>query len=286
MSKTYFSQSSCNKGHLSLFRYNALYFLSLIVDYDAEHSVEDVVKAICEKTGVNYSENYSVLDSNLFNYLYKNYGHNDHSESYWKIYFEGIIEIIYDCQEIFYKSSNGEEFVYRFFENSNLYINENKVEEESWDEGKINKFIDDIETLFSVKQKKITDYNDIFFIAWSRFEKGDKWRTRDQMVYAAELIKCKNTEKFTKEHYDGVIDGCLFITKKWFLYLWECKDKGTPEEYIMSLKTFISKNQSGWSEHGEDHVAINKIYTQEHEEIKKCFINEIEIFYKTLWESI
>jgi hypothetical protein len=284
MNSIIYSASDCMKGHLSLKRYNALYFISIIVDEKAEHKTEDVVMSICQKFDIPYSENYSIIEGQLFSFLQKSHDIVEKTESYWKTKIEGIVEILYTYVEYTYVSSDGKDYRYRCYELSSLIVNENKVEEDDWNQKKVDSFIDDIETLFSIKQSDVKDHHDVFEMAWERFEKGDKWKTRDQMQHASLLMCDERPDDFTKDYYDALLNGCLFITKKWFLYLWECKEKNTPEDYIMSLKTFISKNQDSWATNKHDHVIHNKIYTNEHEEIRKSFAREQIILYKSLWD--
>lgn len=284
MNSIIYSASDCLKGHLSLKRNNALYFMSIIVDEKAEHKTEDVVMSICQKFDIPYSENYSIVESQLYSYLSKNFDVAEITESYWKAQIEGIVEILYTYLQYRYVSSDNKEYLYRCFEISSLMVNENKVEEDDWNQKKIDNFIDDVEVLFSIKSSDLKDYHDVFDIAWNRFEKGDKWKTRDQMMHASFMMCDQRPDDFSKEYYDALLNGSLFITKKWFLYLWECKEKNTPEDYIMSLKTFITKNQESWATNKHDHVVHNKIYTTEHEEIRKSFAKEQLIFYKSLWD--
>jgi len=279
-----YSASDCTKGHLSLKRYNALYFLSIIVDEKAEHKTEDVVMSICEKLNIEYNANYSSIDTKVHSYISNNFHCNNIEEVYWSASIEGIVSILYDCIEYKYVSSDNKEYYYRFYENSSLIVNEQKIEENVWDKNKIDSFIDDIEVLFSVKQNDNKTYVDIFDIAWSRFEKGDKWKARDQMTHASIMLVPEPPENHSDLYYQVLYDGYLFITKQWFIYLWECKEKSTPDDYILSLKSFITKNQDSWALNKEKHVVKNKIYTNEHEEIRKSFAREQIILYKSLWD--
>lgn len=288
MNSVVYSASNCTKGHLSLKRYNALYFLSIIVDEKAEHKTEDVVMSICQKFDVKFDNNYGTVENNLYNYFIKNKLVTCPKDLYWTSEIEGIVDIYYQYIGLKYiPESKDCEYHYKYDEYAYLVINENTIEFSDWNQDKIEAFVDDIETLFNIKPAK--DYRQpgeivrLFSLAWSRFEKGDKWATKDTMINAALRINGA-TNSTGKERDDAQYSGFLFIIKKWFLYLWECKDGNTPDEYIMSLKGFIQKNIESWINDKENIVITNKIYTPEHAEIKKMFANEPISFYKTLWD--
>jgi hypothetical protein len=138
--------------------------------------------------------------------------------------------------------------------------------------------VEEIKILFSFEiDDTQKDYMHYFNIAWSRFEKGEKWATRDQMLHAAFMIFGYTPDLFSDEYHDASVFGAKFITQKWFMYLWECKEKNLSYEFTLSLKSFISKNQDSWSQHKENKVIVNRIYTTEHEEIRKIIASEPDV---------
>ena len=288
MNNIVYSASNCIKGHVSLKRYNALYFLSIIVDEELEHKTEDVVMSICKKFNVKFDNNYGNVENNLYDIFIKNNLVACSKDLYWSSEIEGIVDINYQYISLKYvPESNDCTYYYKYDEYAYLVINENTIEFSDWNQTKMESFIEDIETLFNIKPVK--DYRQpgeivrLFNLAWSRFEKGDKWATKDVMINAALRISGA-TNTTGKERDDAQYSGFLFIIKKWFLYLWECKDNNTLEDYTLSLKSFIQKNIESWVNDKENILITNKIYTHEHVEIKKLFINEPVSFYKVLWD--
>ena len=284
MSKRKKTLSTINKGHVSLKRYNALFLFSIIVDENQEHETETVVRSICSKFNIQYDENYYHLESELAAIIVKSGGFSQEEEVYLENEIEGTVKVIYDYSQYSYISSEGIKYSIRFNEMGYFVVNDKVIEEFEWDSYNMQMKIEEIKILFSIdvdcKEKEFMDY---FDIAWGRFEKGEKWSARDQMLHASFMIFGYTPEVFSDEYHSASILGAKFITQKWFLYLWECKEKNLSYEFTLSLKSFISKNQDSWSQHKENKVILNRIYTQEHEEIRKTLLREMEAIYDKLW---
>ena len=64
------------------------------------------------------------------------------------------------------------------------------------------------------------------------------------------------------------------------------RDQKKPEEYILSLKSFVSKNQEAWANGQTKKAVQNKIYTVEHEDMRKSFVSEPEPLYMSYLSCI
>jgi hypothetical protein len=278
MAKRNKTLSTLNKGHVSLKRYNALYLFSTIIDENIEHETETVVRSICSKFDIDYNENYFHLESLLSNIIIESGGYSREEEIYWENEIEGTVQVMYEYSQYSYISSSGVKHSVRFDEAGYLIVNSKVVEEFDWDSHNMQMKVEEIKILFSFEiDDTQKDYMHYFNIAWSRFEKGEKWATRDQMLHAAFMIFGYTPDLFSDEYHDASVFGAKFITQKWFMYLWECKEKNLSYEFTLSLKSFISKNQDSWSQHKENKVIVNRIYTTEHEEIRKIIASEPDV---------
>jgi hypothetical protein len=252
--------------------------MSLVIDPSCEHKEEHIIETICHKFGIE-AGSHDMIHSKLTCKLVDSKNYAAVEEVPWQANLEGTVRVIYEALEYSYTNGEGTRYAVRFNETAHLEVNKRIVETRLWDSTRMAAFFDEMNILFSLDETRTTYWNEIYDQLWARFEKGDKWDARDQCKHAAHMIAGYTPPEHSEESYQVLRDGMLFIADKWFIYLWEMRDQKKSEEYMLSLKSFVSKNQEAWANGKTTKVMQNKIYTVEHEDMRKSFVSEPQPLY-------
>lgn len=265
----------------------ALKFLYGIVDADGTANKEEVMQTLCTKFAVPYRDDntvYNDLNSAITNFILANDWHSEIKEVWWQTDIEGEVSIEYSAHVYKYVAGNGDEYQKRFYEYGKLIVNGKELEDCPWDITKMEHYKDEMSVLFSKDNSHIDNkFDAVFDRAWTRFEKGRKSDTREEMINACLLIHGGVESYFSPEYYHALDTYSKFISQKWYVYLWECHENDTPEEFTLSLKSFIQRHKEDWAKCKENKVISNKIYTQEHELLRQNFVSEPNDFIFALW---
>jgi len=272
-------------GHSCFRRWSAIYLMSLVIDKSCVHPPEAIIETICHKFGIEEGSNDKV-NSELAIILVKQNNYCNISEVAWKINIEGDVQVFYEACEYFYVDTDGIRFSVRFNETAMLKVNGRIIDHKIWDSVNMKSFFSEMNILFSIEEEVDDDWSEYYEKIWSRFEKGDKWSALEQCKHASYLIAGCVPVIHTPESMSVLYNGMKFIATKWFIYLWEMKEQKKPEEYMLSLKSFVSKNQNEWANSKENKVISNNIYTVEHEEMRKAFVSEPSSLYNSLLNRI
>jgi hypothetical protein len=280
-------------AHEELIAHPSLYLLAQVIDSEGEQDVETVLHAIAYKYETTYSGNVNsrVFLNNVVAMALQREGHIAHkSDLYWQIDIEGIVEVHRDYWQINYEA-NGQTYKHSYMPTAVLYVNGRAVNEDSrpWNDHHVSRFIADCETMFSRSTFQPISFHDIFQIAWERLSKGNKAQARTQMLYCAQLLMSRDygdIEPMSTEYGKAITEKARWIAMRWFDYLWEMDESNKLVDHILSLQSFIVRNQDAWLSGLDMHLPQLKIYTAEHEEIKKLFCNEPETDYVMSCKSI
>lgn len=249
--------------------YPALELLAMVVDPDDKEKAENVCKAIAlhfDRPYEHNATNRSALNAYIAKYLSKKGWSERKEEEFWSIDVEGLCSIEHHYTQMKYLTDDME-YTVVCHERALLFINGKKMKEVAWDERHVLGFIQDMEDLFSKPGNYELSFEAIHELAFTRFSKGCIWDSLNQFRHACNLIvehRYGSLAANSTEYFAAKKEAGWFIFYQWCAYLWEQDDANKPADYILSLRTFISRNQDSWAS-GEKEAELKvKVYCQEH----------------------